>query len=266
MFLSLITFIACRAEMPESDVDLMVGHDPEYGTASVIITDDVPTDTGDTAEVEEDTAVEEVEQPCDSYELYVVGLSEDAIAQGYEIGVNCFPTRPRLSLLEDVDVTYSYPSANVVGIGWVVVAAPESDVVVEAVYGNVDFQDDFGNWSESFDSVNELAERVLTYGFNTGRSDDLLWLGGNFPYHSADGFSLGIGSYGDFAPITVPKGDWGEIWMSLDLRDLPITSGDRIVVEQLPIITWHADGVPTVMTKEDMEYLPGDNAYTITYE
>ncbi len=182
------------------------------------------------------------------------------------IGINCFPTRPTLGLLNDASVTYSYPFQDVPGIGWNIAAAPEGDVVVEQVYGDVEFHDDFGNWSEAFDSVNELAERVLTYGFTTIRSSDLLWLGGNFPHYSEDGFDVGIGSYGDFVPITVPKGDTGEIWLSIDLRDLPVTPGDRIVVEQFPVITWHADGVPTVMTKEDMSYQPGDNTYTITYE
>ena len=268
MFLSLITFIACRAEMPESDVDLMVGHDPEYGTASVTITDDVPTDTGDSAEVEEDTAVEEVEQPCDGYELYVVGLSEDAIAQGYTIGVNCFPTRPTLGLMEDREDIYSFPFQDTPAAGWLIAAAPEGDVVVETIYGNVELQDDYGDWSENFDSVNELATRVFTYGCTgCGRdSYEQTMLGGNYPFYSAEGFSAGVGSYGDFTPITIPKGDWGTIWLQLDLRELPVTAGDSIVFEQLPVVTWHADGVPTVMTTENIEYHAGDNQYVVTYE
>lgn len=262
LFLSM-TLFACRAERPTVADDFVIGHDPEYGTVEAVIPVDSEPDTG---EVIEDTAVEETEQPC-NYELYVVGLSEGAVAQGYEIGLNCFPTRPTLHLLDE-EVTYSYPFVDAPGIGWTIAAAPEGDVAVESVYGSVDFYDDYGSWSENFDNIEELAARVFTYGYTTVRSDDTLQLGGNFQHYAtpAEGFDVAIGSYGDFTPITVPKGDAGEIWLQLDLRGLSVTSGDKIVVEQFPVITWHAEGVPTVMTKENMDYQPDDNQYVITFE
>lgn len=258
---TLITFAltACRAEYvapPEN-----IGQDLDGRTADV---EDVIAPEADVV----DPVVVEESAPACNYELYVVGLSQEAIDQGYEIGLQCFPTRPTLYLLEDDEATYSYPHVDTVGIGWTIAAAAEGDVVVESVYGSVDFYDVYGNWSDNFDSVQEMAERVWTYGYTTIRSNDMLDLGGNYQRYSTppSGFDVAIGSYGDFAPITVPKGDAGEMWLSMDLRDLTVTAGDQIVVEQFPVITWHADGVPTVMTKENVAYMPGDNQYTITFE
>lgn len=58
--LFVILAIACRVEMPDVSDDLVVGHDPTYGTAEVVIPGDVDDDTGleDTASVEDTGEVE----------------------------------------------------------------------------------------------------------------------------------------------------------------------------------------------------------------
>ncbi len=81
----LIILIACRAELPVTTDDNIIGHDPEYGTAEVTVTDDVPTDTGDSAEVVEDTAVEEVD--C-VFELVTTGNGRLEVGNELQMALN----------------------------------------------------------------------------------------------------------------------------------------------------------------------------------
>ena len=107
----LITLLACRAELPTETNDI-VGHDPEYGTAEVIITDDVPTDTGDSAEVEEDTAVEE--DNC-TFELIVSGNGRIEVSNELQFSLSRSPDDSSKDGLQEVfrfNVTSLHPECG----------------------------------------------------------------------------------------------------------------------------------------------------------
>src|SRR3989338_3293181 len=82
LFLSLFT-IACRAVptspcIEDADVDHNIDEEVESGVFQM--PDELPN-----VDDIEDTAVEDT-TPCNGYELYIVGLSQEAVDQGYEIG------------------------------------------------------------------------------------------------------------------------------------------------------------------------------------
>ena len=248
---ALVLATGCRV-IPETKSSDTVGHS--------VVTPDTTEDTGETGAVDTDTArtdTGDTAAAC-NYKLYIVGLSLEAINQGYGYGWNCFPTAPSFTgadimiggMETPTDITYFT----------FIEAMPQGSVVVDSVSFDITLEDN-GNtgWGTTLNALDEYASRITSWYTKTSGSNPVD-LGVNIPVHDDDRFGVNVGT----PDVTIPAGDNRWVWVNLNVAGLPVTSGDTVTFTGSTRITWHAAGVPEVMTMTN----PSDEevaSYTYTF-